>query len=62
LYQVGSKRSGSYREAKLLQIPATLTGESRFALVTIQLPCTRRECDQALASLEAVGSSINDQM
>lgn len=61
-YQVGSKRSESYREAKLLQIPATLTGESRFALVTIQIPCTRRECDQVIASLDTVRSSIKDQM
>jgi exosortase len=61
-YQVGSKHSHSYREAKLLQIPATLTGQSRFALVTIQIPCTRRECSEALPQLETIRSTITDQL
>lgn len=61
-YQVGSKSSDSYRKAKILQIPATLTGESRFALVTIQIPCSRQNCDEVLARLEAIRSSIGDQM
>jgi exosortase/archaeosortase family protein len=61
-YQVGSKSSHSYRKAKLLQIPATLTGESRFALVTIQIPCTRRECSDVLQPLAVTKTLITDQM
>ncbi len=61
-YQVGSKSTGSYREAKLLQIPATLTGESRFALVTIQIPCSRGNCNDASTNLENIKESISAQL
>lgn len=52
-YQVGQFRAQSYQQAKLLQIPATLSGQSRFALVTAQLACDRLSCDQALLDMEA---------
>ncbi|MCH8499084.1 MAG: exosortase/archaeosortase family protein [Marinobacter sp.] len=45
-YQVGNYRASNYRDAKLLQIPATLTGETRFALVTLMLSCGQRACDE----------------
>ncbi|XKH00699.1 exosortase/archaeosortase family protein [Marinobacter nauticus] len=50
-YQVGSYRANSYRDAKLLQIPATLKGESRFALVTLLAACSSRNCDDATAAI-----------
>lgn len=46
-YHVGDYRTNSYRNAKLLQIPALLKGATRFALVTLQAPCTQRSCDSA---------------
>jgi exosortase len=46
-YQVGDYRTGSYRNAKLLQIPAQLQGATRFALVTLQAPCAQRSCESA---------------
>ncbi|WP_152206355.1 exosortase/archaeosortase family protein [Marinobacter changyiensis] len=61
-YRVGSKSSESYREAKLLQIPATLTGESRFALVTIQIPCSRGNCNDASAKLENIRAAVSSQL
>jgi len=50
-YLVGSYRTGSYRIAKLLQIPAKLTGQGRFALLTLQASCEARECDSAIQRL-----------
>ncbi|GBO89785.1 hypothetical protein MSSD14B_34530 [Marinobacter salsuginis] len=50
-YLVGGYRTGSYRIAKLLQIPATLTGQGRFALLTLQASCDTRECENAIQKL-----------
>ncbi|WP_404362269.1 exosortase/archaeosortase family protein [Marinobacter sp.] len=50
-YQVGKHRTDSYREAKLLQIPAILSGETRFAMVVLQASCGSRSCDRAVATL-----------
>jgi exosortase len=61
-YQVGSRSSDSYREAKLLQIPAMLTGEHRFALVTIQASCLARSCDQALTQLKNITDTIKSRL
>lgn len=47
-YHVGHYVADSYRSAKLLQIPATLAGENRFALITAQSPCNPRSCDSAV--------------
>lgn len=44
-YQVGDYRTNSYRNAKLLQIPALLKGATRFALFTLQAPCESRSCE-----------------
>jgi len=61
-YQVGSRSSETYRNAKLLQIPAMLTGERRFALVTIQVPCSGRTCDGAVARLDSAKASVRSQL
>ncbi len=50
-YQVGDYEAQSYSDAKLLQIPATLKGESRFALVTLMAPCAPLSCDNAVSAL-----------
>lgn len=52
-YQVGPFRTDSYRSAKLLQIPAIYKGKTRFALVTIEAPCTTPECTHAITSIKA---------
>ncbi|WP_039881909.1 exosortase/archaeosortase family protein [Marinobacter manganoxydans] len=61
-YQVGSRSSLNYRKAKLLQIPATLTGENRFALVTIQVPCRDRDCGDELSRLERIKTMVETQL
>lgn len=52
-YHVGTYTSDSYRSAKLLQIPATLAGENRFALISAQSPCSLRSCDSAVERVRA---------
>jgi len=61
-YQVGTRKSLKYREAKLLQIPAALSGESRFALVTIQVPCKDRDCSDELSRLERTKTMVETQL
>lgn len=61
-YQVGPLRGWSYREAKLLQIPATLGGATRFALVTLQVPCGERACSEAMAELETTMEHIGNRL
>lgn len=58
-YKVGSRRSWSYRNAKLLQIPAVLGGETRFALVTIQAFCGPRDCTAMLPKMQTTLASID---
>lgn len=57
-YQVVSQTTRSYRNAKLLQIPAMLSGESRFALITVQSDCKLRDCASNIASVNATNHSI----
>lgn len=57
-YRVGSKKSWSYRNAKLLQIPATLAGETRFAVVTVQTLCGPRDCTNLLPRMHTAMASI----
>lgn len=46
-FQTGTQRSWSYKEAKLLQIPALLAQEKQFALILFQMKCNVRSCDLA---------------
>lgn len=50
-FLVGSHEANSYRIAKLLQIPAILSGQNRFALLTFQANCLSRDCDEAKEQL-----------
>ena len=61
-YKVGSQRTWSYRNAKLLQVPAALGGETRFALVTIQTFCGPRDCTNVLAQMQTTMSSLDKQI
>jgi hypothetical protein len=55
--QVGSQTTRNYRNAKLLQIPAMLSGESRFALMTVQSDCKLRDCASNIASVNVTNYS-----
>ncbi len=57
-FQVGSYSTTSYARAKLLQVPATLSGENRFALLTAQSVCAPRSCDGAAERVRAALSSL----
>jgi len=46
-FQTGSQRSWTYKEAKLLQIPALLARENQFAVILFQMKCNLRSCDLA---------------
>lgn len=50
-FHVGSHVADSYLKAKLLQIPATLAGDHRFALVTAESSCNPRNCDSAVETV-----------
>lgn len=47
-FRVGPYTTSSYRQAKLLQVPAVLAGENRFALITVVSACAPRDCDSAV--------------
>ncbi len=61
-YMVGSQNSWSYRNAKLLQIPAALRGETRFGLVTVQRLCGSRNCTKMLPELRAVMALLSEKI
>lgn len=46
-FQVGSYRAWTYKEAKVLQVLATLSGEKRFGLVTLQAECIELNCNHS---------------
>lgn len=50
-YQVGQYQTQQYWKAKLLQMPATLQGDNRFAMVSVQRACARLNCAGEEASL-----------
>lgn len=60
-YQVGDYRTDHYRNAKLLQIPALLQGATRFALVTLQAPCTQRNCASAYEAVTVLAKTLQAQ-
>ena len=60
-YQVGDYRADSYRNAKLLQIPALLQGATRFALVTLQAPCAQRSCESAYNAIISQKTTLQAQ-
>lgn len=61
-YQVGSRNSDQYRKAKLLQIPAALSGETRFALLIIQIRCRDLNCGDSLQQMAYTRKSIQRQL
>ena len=58
-YQVGDYAAQSYRDAKLWQIPATLSGARRFALVSVMAECEPRQCNRAIENVGAAQNTIS---
>lgn len=58
-FHVGSRTASTYRSAKLLQIPATLAGEDRFALLSVQATCSSRSCDESVDRVKAVLENLS---
>lgn len=58
-YQVGNYRTDNYRKAKLLQVPATLLGQTRFALITLQANCGSPSCSKAVRALIQLNQGIH---
>jgi len=50
-FEVGSYKANSITEAKILQIPALLSGENNFKIVTIQSLCDNANCNNASTAL-----------
>ena len=61
-FLVGSYRARSYKEAKLIQVLATLKGEKRFGLVNLQAECRQLDCDDALARLNRQTAEISKRL
>lgn len=60
-YLVGPFTTDDYRLAKLLQIPSSLQGDNRFALVTLQIPCRTRTCQSEVSTLRQEADDLNLQ-
>lgn len=50
-FEVGSYKATSITAAKLLQIPALISGENNFKIVTLQSTCSKTNCEQTSAAL-----------
>jgi exosortase len=61
-FQIGSYRAWSYKEAKLLQVLATLKGEKRFGLVTLQAECKQLDCSGLVSQLRHQMALISDYL
>lgn len=61
-FQVGSYRGWSYKEAKLLQIPATLKGEQKFGLVTVQAECASIDCSNTVNQLNQQMTLVSNSL
>lgn len=61
-FNVGPFSTGSSTRAKLLQIPAILTGHNRFQMVTLRAQCTEEDCQHAFAQLSSHAHSLYTTM
>lgn len=56
-YQVGTWQTDSYLTAKLLQIPAVLTGHNTFAVNLLRIPCSGN-CEASFNTLSQTASEL----
>jgi exosortase len=57
----GDHQTATIREAKLMQIPALLTGKNRFVVVTIQSECGSTNCDNAITAVQHTARNLLDK-
>lgn len=57
-FDVGGFTTATVAQAKLLQIPAVLSGRQYFSVFTLQAECTQLDCDKTLQSLLHFSESI----
>ncbi|WP_166268434.1 exosortase/archaeosortase family protein [Marinobacter caseinilyticus] len=60
-FQIGTYRTSNYTFAKLLQIPATFLGQTRFAVVTLQSNCNAQSCDSAIQKITETSEHLTLQ-
>lgn len=53
LYTIGPYTSDSYRGAKLLQLSAIFQGDTRFLMISFQIPCQHYSCQPAAEKLRS---------
>lgn len=58
-YLIGRFDTSDYNHAKLLQIPATLAQDNRFALVTLQSGCQTIGCEEGIARIQRATSDLH---
>jgi exosortase len=58
-FDIGGHYAATVPQAKLLQIPAVLSGHAYFSIFTLQLPCLDEECLDALKNILAASEKIN---
>lgn len=57
-FNVGGREAPSVAQAKLLQIPAVLSGQQYFTVFTLQAECNQSRCENSLRSLIELSESI----
>ena len=58
-YVIGRFDTSDYNRAKLLQIPATLAQDNRFALVTLQSGCITIGCEEGIERIQRAALELN---
>lgn len=58
-FELEQYQTASLAEAKLMQVPALIQGQNRFAIVTLQSECQGLACDNALTALQQAAQQIN---
>lgn len=57
-FDVGGNTAATVTQAKLLQIPAVLSGKQYFSIFTLQAECTQLDCKETMQELLGVSESI----
>jgi len=58
-FELDQYKTHSLAKAKLMQIPAMMRDQNRFAIVTLQSECLVLHCDNAMAALKQAAQLIN---
>jgi len=58
-FRISGVTTGRVAVAKLLQIPALLTGKNHFMIVTLQASCKMNDCDSAITALKETANTLS---